>query len=289
MLNIQKIQHVTHAVADRRKAAAFSEGVLGAAVVFRGRMETSGREASLAAVGSLCSELIDPPEGLSDEGKEYIDRYGGLLYSVTFRVDSVEAAAEHVACHGVEPQARRPRYFRTDAGQSHGLLMEFTDEDLPCPTPVSTTPVRPLEPALMGTVSALVDDLERASRFLEEALCAELAGARAIGLHTEASRFYALGESRLSIMTPKAGDTVLSSVMDRQGGAGLHGVCIIVDDLEAAGQHLRSHGIGLMGTKDVRLTTHPRSAFGARILFMPPPGPDDPRFNSLELSLGKDS
>ena len=280
MLRAQHAQHITHAVADRRGARAFYERVFGARTFFDGCLSTHGRDATLIRFENLCIELIDPPPDLPPSQRDYLERYGGLLYAITLRVDDVGAAATHLTSQGVVVASRAPHYLLIDPKTAYGMPFEVVDAGLPKDPGLDRRRASP------GTLpswsfSMLVDDLEGSAAFLEEVIGAMKIGSRP-GEHARASHHFGLGSSRLSVMTPREDDPVLSAVMDRLGGPGIHSVPILVEDLEAAAKYLRGHGIGLMGSTGVRMTTHPRSTFGARILFLARPGPDDPGFEWLQ-------
>ena len=137
----------------------------------------------------------------------------------------------------------------------------------------------------LWSITLLADDLDAVDDFFGGVLGGVFIGGRTNGIYATASHFFVYERARISILKPRRDNNVLSSVINRQGGQGLHTLAIVVRDLEEAGRYLRSKGIGLLHDKALRYTVHPRSGLGSRLLLMPKPDPNDPDYDWLDPKL----
>ncbi len=281
MLHIEKIGHVTHAVRDREAATALYQRVLGARVFHEGFLEVQRRHATLLLIHDLCVELIDTPPD-ADGTDAYVVRHGGRFHSATLRVPDVHRAAEALLERRVRIIERHSRRLVTLPDDTHGLRLEFTDADLPDDPrlapgwdPDASAGEHGLDLRSLWSLTVLVENVLVAKRFFTQVLGGVEVNTRLSGEHTRMSVFLTLGSSRVSILVPKEEGSELTRVLETQG-AGIHGVCLITNDQQAASRYLRAQGLGLLGHVDVRLTVHPRSFMGARYLFMPQLDPNDP-------------
>ena len=94
----------------------------------------------------------------------------------------------------------------------------------------------------------------------------------ALGFHVEASHdvpsekvrtaFLPVGESQLELLEPTDPDSVIARFLQKRSG--LHHICVLVDDLEAALAELKARGVTLLDEK-------PRlGAGGCRVAFVHP-------------------
>jgi methylmalonyl-CoA epimerase len=115
-----------------------------------------------------------------------------------------------------------------------------------------------------------IDHLGIAVKSLEEASRAyETLGFRVEGVHevpTEKVRtaFLPIGESQLELLEPTDASSVIARFLEKRSG--LHHVCFVVDDIEAALGELKTRGVPL-------LDEAPRvGAGGCRVAFIHPKG-----------------
>jgi methylmalonyl-CoA/ethylmalonyl-CoA epimerase len=115
-----------------------------------------------------------------------------------------------------------------------------------------------------------IDHLGIAVPSLEAAVSAyEALGFRVEARHdvpTEKVRtaFLPVGESHLELLEPTDPSSTVARFLERR--AGLHHVCVLVDDLDAALRDMRAHGVPL-------LDATPRvGAGGCRVAFVHPKG-----------------
>ena len=291
MIRIRDVSRVTHVVADREAALALYRDVFGAEVFYEGPLGPRPGNVTLLTLADTCIELVDPFD-LGEGPQSYLERYGGFLRSFTFKVDDAAEAAAHLREAGVGVVEESPGHCAADPEHTFGTFIEFTDADLP------NDPRRDpgfYEQSLQGgnalgtqrlwSITLLADDLDAVSDFFGGVLGGVFIGGRTNGIYATASYFFVYERARISILKPRRDNTVLSSVIDRQGGQGLHTLAIVVRDLEESGRYLRSKGIGLLHDKALRYTVHPRSGLGSRLLLMPRPDPDDPDYEWLDPEL----
>ena len=115
-----------------------------------------------------------------------------------------------------------------------------------------------------------IDHLGIAVPSLEAAIAAYQAlGLRVAETHdvpTEKVRtaFLAVGESHLELLEPTDPASVIARFLEKRSG--LHPVCVLVDDLDAALVHMKAHGVPLIDET-------PRvGAGGCRVAFVHPKG-----------------
>ena len=291
MIHISDVSRVTHVVADREAALALYRDVFGAEVFYEGPLAPRPGPVTLLTLADTCIEVVDPFD-LGEGPRSFLERYGGFLRSFTFRVDDAAEAAAHLRAAGVGIVDESPGHCTADPEHTFGTIIEFTDADLPNdPRRDSDFYQRSLrgESALgaqrLWSITLLADDLDAVGRFFGGVLDGTFIGGRTNGMYATASHFFVYDRARVSILKPRRDNTVLSSVIDRQGGQGLHTLAVIVRDLDESGRYLRSKGIGLLPDKAQRHTVHPRSGHGARLLLMPRPDPDDPDYEWLDPEL----
>jgi len=74
--------------------------------------------------------------------------------------------------------------------------------------------------------------------------------------------FLPVGESRLELLEPTAPDSVIARFLEKRSG--LHHVCVLVEDIDAALADLRARGVALIDER-------PRpGAGGSRVAFVHP-------------------
>ena len=294
MIHIRDVSQVTHVVSDRGSALELYRDVLGGHVFFEGRLEPQERDVTLVMLADACIELVEPFD-LAKGPSSYLERYGGFLRSLTFKVDDAPKAMEHLTSKGVDVTEGSPGHFWADPAHTFGTLIEFTDVDLPNDPRLATgfydrlnKGIGPAGLRRLWSITLLAGDLAAVDRFFGDALGGTFIGGRTNGIYASASHFFVYRRARISILKPRLDNDVLRNVVSRQGGEGLRTLAIVVDDLEEAGRCLRSKGIGLIHDKALRYTVHPRSGLGSRLLLMPPPDPNDPDYDWIDAKLATD-
>lgn len=125
--------------------------------------------------------------------------------------------------------------------------------------------------ATLNHLAVAVPDLEAALSFYRDAL--GLRVERVEDVEREAVRvaFLPLGDGEIEIVQPTRDDTGIARWLARHG-AGMHHLCIQVDDIAATMARLKAHDVELINPEPVQKTdhiryafVHPRSAFGVLV------------------------
>lgn len=102
-------------------------------------------------------------------------------------------------------------------------------------------------------LAVVVDNLDNALGFWRDALGLELQ-------HTEVNEgeqvkigFLNIGESSIELLEPTTPDSGIGKYLAKRG-AGMHHVCVEVEDIQSAMQHLREHQVELIN--DTPKTNH---------------------------------
>ena len=120
-------------------------------------------------------------------------------------------------------------------------------------------------------IAILVDDLEAALSFWQDALGLELREVEDIPSEQAQIAFLPTGESEIELVEPTTGDSGLARYLDKHG-PGMHHICLEVENIEAMLVHLKGRGVELINEsprlgQDGRKYAfiHPKSAYGVMI------------------------
>lgn len=135
-----------------------------------------------------------------------------------------------------------------------------------------------MKPVKINHVAIVAPDIQGALGFWRDALGLPLA-------HTEVNddeaveiAFLPLGDSEIEIIAPTTTDSGVAKYLEKRG-AGLHHVCVEVEDIDAVMAQLREHGIELINEmartrpSGIRYAfVHPKSAGGVMVELYQLPG-----------------
>jgi methylmalonyl-CoA/ethylmalonyl-CoA epimerase len=120
-------------------------------------------------------------------------------------------------------------------------------------------------------VAVLVEDLEQALSFWQEALGLELDHVEEVESQEAKVAFLPLGETEIELVQPTASDSGLSRYLEKRGG-GLHHLCFAVEDVAQKLGELQGKGVDLINKDPLRLDDgrqiafiHPKSTGGVLI------------------------
>jgi methylmalonyl-CoA/ethylmalonyl-CoA epimerase len=120
-------------------------------------------------------------------------------------------------------------------------------------------------------VAVLVEDLEQALSFWQEALGLELDHVEEVESQEAKVAFLPLGETEIELVQPTASDSGLSRYLEKRGG-GLHHLCFAVEDVAQKLGELQGKGVHLINKEPLRLDDgrqiafiHPKSTGGVLI------------------------
>jgi methylmalonyl-CoA/ethylmalonyl-CoA epimerase len=120
-------------------------------------------------------------------------------------------------------------------------------------------------------IAVLVEDLESARAFWEEALGIPLAHTADVPVEQAQVAFLPIGDSEIELVQPAGGDSGLRRFLEKRG-PGMHHICLEVDDLEGMVEQLVANGVEMINlvlrvSEDGRryAFVHPRSAGGVLV------------------------
>lgn len=94
-------------------------------------------------------------------------------------------------------------------------------------------------------IAILVEDIENALPFWQDALGLQLAEIEEIPAESARVAFFPTGESQVELVQPTDTQTGLGRYLQKHGG-GIHHLCLEVPDILASLERLRDHGIELI-------------------------------------------
>lgn len=94
-------------------------------------------------------------------------------------------------------------------------------------------------------VAVVVDDMEKALQFWRDALGMEMHELRDVPAEKSQVAFLALAGSEVELVQPTTDDSGIAKYLAKRG-AGMHHICLEVDDIEGMMSQLRSKNIRLI-------------------------------------------
>jgi methylmalonyl-CoA/ethylmalonyl-CoA epimerase len=120
-------------------------------------------------------------------------------------------------------------------------------------------------------VAVVVDDMEKALSFWRDALGIELHELREVPSEASRVAFLPLSGSELELVLPTSTDSGIAKFLDRRG-AGMHHICLEVDDIRGMLAQLDARGVRLINPEpreaaDGKLYAfiHPESTAGVLV------------------------
>ncbi len=120
-------------------------------------------------------------------------------------------------------------------------------------------------------IAIVVEKLEDALSFWQDALGLPLAHTERNPAENVAIAFLPLGDSEIELLQPTNPESGIGKFLAKRG-AGMHHLCLQVEDIQAVMERLRAHGVELInetprerpdGTRYAFV--HPKSAFGVLV------------------------
>jgi methylmalonyl-CoA/ethylmalonyl-CoA epimerase len=120
-------------------------------------------------------------------------------------------------------------------------------------------------------IGVLVEDLDAALNFWQDALGLHLAQVEEISGEQAQVAFLPAGDSQIELVKPSTEDSGLSRYLEKRG-PGMHHICLEVDDLDAMLAQLKEKGVQLINEEARRRAdgrkyafVHPKSAQGVMV------------------------
>ena len=120
-------------------------------------------------------------------------------------------------------------------------------------------------------IAVLVEDIDSATLFWQEALGIQISKRAQVAAEGAEVAFLPVGGSEIELVQPVGGDSGLRRFLEKRG-AGMHHICLAVDDLDGMLAQLQSRGVELInpepriGEGGKRYAfVHPKSAGGVLV------------------------
>lgn len=117
----------------------------------------------------------------------------------------------------------------------------------------------------LNHVAFAVPDLNAAAAVYRDTLGARVSEAEALPEHGVTVVFVDLGNTRVELMEPLGEDSPITGFLKKNPTGGMHHVCYEVDDIIAARDKLKDHGVRVLGDGEPKTGAH-----GKPVLFLHP-------------------
>lgn len=94
-------------------------------------------------------------------------------------------------------------------------------------------------------IAILVEDIEKALPFWQDALGLELTELEEVEAEKARVAFFPIGESKIELVQPTDPETGLGRYLQKHGG-GMHHICLEVSDIKASLARLKENGVELI-------------------------------------------
>ena len=127
-----------------------------------------------------------------------------------------------------------------------------------------------MKPIKINHVAIVVQDIDAALRFWQQAFGLELDHVEEVPSQKSKVAFLPLGESEIELVQPTTSDSGLANFLEKRG-EGMHHICIEVEDIDAALVELKSKGVRLINEVPEELPgrkmafIHPKAANGVLV------------------------
>ncbi len=117
----------------------------------------------------------------------------------------------------------------------------------------------------LNHVALATRDLEKAAAFYRDVLGAEVSASRPMPEHGVSTVFVRLPGSVLELLEPLGEKSPVEGFLKRKPEGGMHHICCEVDDILAARDRVREHGVRILGDGEPRIGAH-----GLPVIFLHP-------------------
>lgn len=124
----------------------------------------------------------------------------------------------------------------------------------------------------LNHVAIAVPDLEKASQFYRQVMRADVSAPLAQPEHGVTVVFVNLGETKIELIHPLGDQSPIKNFLEKNKNGGIHHICVNVDDIESAIEHLKQHNIRTLSdlpkigahNRPV-MFLHPKDCFGVLV------------------------
>jgi methylmalonyl-CoA/ethylmalonyl-CoA epimerase len=229
-----------------------------------GQDDLEGSETALFRVGGYPFILLS--RGLPGGPiANFLARYGPGVHSLAWEVADMWTAQNLLIRDGIRIAAVNipGRHFFMHPKDTHGVLMEWTDDNFGENVTRPGDPGGALHVQGLAWVTAVVGDAEETARFLADLCEATPVHGNARGpADREQVEDVRIGDMTLRLVTPRSPDSPYTAAFGK--GPRLCAVALRVRDPEAAAKTLVDSGVAVLSREEGLVVTDPSATFGVR-------------------------
>lgn len=117
----------------------------------------------------------------------------------------------------------------------------------------------------LNHVAIAVPDVKAAGAMYREKFGADVSDAVPQPDHGVTTVFVDLGNTKIELLEPLGEDSPIAGFLAKNPKGGIHHICIEVDDIGAAAEQVKAHGVTITGTGEPRIGAH-----GKPVVFLHP-------------------
>lgn len=267
-LDVRRLGHANHVLADYPAARHLWADVLGGEVFSEWEQASAGTRNALLAAAGTCVELFSPttPESAM---AGWIRRQGEGWHSIEWTLPDLDEAIEVVAAHGIRITEHAPgAYAFTHPKDGHGICLELTSAHFPDDPRdreggQGPGPHGPLGLLGLDCVRVSAPDAEVAASWLTGLTGVEVAEERIVGHLAGRALRVPLGGHTVELVEPSA-DGELATFVERRG-ARIYSLVFAVADAGVARAVLADVGVAVLPSPGDVVRLDPSATSGATI------------------------
>ncbi|MEN5278042.1 methylmalonyl-CoA epimerase [Brucella sp. TWI432] len=117
----------------------------------------------------------------------------------------------------------------------------------------------------LNHVAIVVPDIKSASALYTGQLGANVTAPQALPEHGVTVVFIDVGNTKIELLEPLGEGSPIASFLEKNPSGGMHHLCLEVDDILAARDHLKAQGARILGNGEPKIGAH-----GKPVLFLHP-------------------
>ena len=117
----------------------------------------------------------------------------------------------------------------------------------------------------LNHVAIVVPDLEAARALYRDTLGAKVSEAKDFPAHGVRVVFVELPNTKIELMHPIGADSPVANFLERNPSGGVHHICMEVEDILAARDHLKARKVRVLGNGEPKIGAHDKP-----VLFLHP-------------------
>jgi methylmalonyl-CoA/ethylmalonyl-CoA epimerase len=290
MLKVDKLLHVSHAIADNRKRPEvenFYLDIFAAQTFYEGRpMQGLERDETLTLIGMTQIIPIAPTDDRAPVAQT-IKSFAPGFMGMAMKVADLGQTDAHVRAAGLHPNYTDPIFnevfFLTRPEETLGISFEFCVVEMP--NDLRLRPewsadwwrdAHPLGVEKLSCISTATGDLDAASSFYRDVFGFRQIHEGELAAETARVAAFAAADFIIEVLQPVKEGTPLADFVKRRP-QGVYALNFKVKSAANAAKYLQSKNLRLLGDERSRFTIDPADSHGARYIFSDRQYPNDPR------------